>query len=303
MKNNKKTEFKVGLTALAALVILIWVIGWAKNIGVFSDEKVLKIQFDSVPGLEVGSEVSINGVGKGYVDKIELTKSHVLVTSVLESDTKIYRGAEFSIMMKDLMGGKVIEIKNPPNSTQLIDFNEIQNGKFAGDIATAMAALSYVEGDLIDVIKEVKITLNSMNKYLTDDELRVNLKNSLAQVEEMTVNLNSLIQDNRNGIKSLIESGNELSQNANRLLLDNEETLKTTLIDAGNLIRNTDDLINRLNSFSDEIKNKENNIGKAIYDEEFLNELRSSLDQVKELTKLLVEQLQKEGIKVDAYIF
>ena len=37
MRNEKKTEIKVGITVLAGIVLFIFVYGWAKNYSVSSD--------------------------------------------------------------------------------------------------------------------------------------------------------------------------------------------------------------------------------------------------------------------------
>ena len=66
MKDQRKTEIKVGITVLLGLIIFLWVLGWAKNWTVNSQRKEIIVEFSSVAGLEVGDPVTINGVRKGY---------------------------------------------------------------------------------------------------------------------------------------------------------------------------------------------------------------------------------------------
>ena len=49
-----------------------------------------------------------------------------------------------------------------------------------------------------------------------------------------------------------------------------------------------------------ETLNKNNNIGKILYDENLFNELKSSLQQINKLTKTLNQQMENEGLKVKA---
>ena len=78
MNSEKKTEIKVGITVLVALVVLILVYGWANNFSLNSN-KMLYIQFPTVAGLEIGDLVSVNGVRKGLVESITSDDNYALV--------------------------------------------------------------------------------------------------------------------------------------------------------------------------------------------------------------------------------
>ena len=65
MKEQKKTEIKVGITVLVGLFVLLWVLGWAKNFSFDSNEKRVSVEFETVAGLNVGDQVSIKGIKKG----------------------------------------------------------------------------------------------------------------------------------------------------------------------------------------------------------------------------------------------
>ena len=49
--------------------------------------------------------------------------------------------------------------------------------------------------------------------------------------------------------------------------------------------------------------NQQNNVGKLLYDEEVIKDLKQTLKQVNDLTSILIEQLKNDGINVDANIF
>jgi ABC-type transporter Mla subunit MlaD len=98
----------------------------------------------------------------------------------------------------------------------------------------------------------------------------------------------------------LLENTNQLVSESNELLKENKTSIKSTISDTRTMITNADTLLTSLNDLFSEIKKKENNLGKALYDEEMLTNLQSVMMNVKELTKILVDQLKKEGIKVDA---
>ncbi len=302
MQNNRKTDIKVGITVLVGLILLLWIFGWAKNFSLNSNNKILTIEFNSVAGLEKGDAVTINGVRKGYVTDIKVNGNKVDVKTNLDSDVKLKSDAKFSIVMLDLMGGKKIDI-NPGSSPENLDFNKIQHGIFAGDISTAMVALSSVQEDLISVIKEIKVTLTSMNKFMGNDDFINDLSSSIHNLSIMTSKLNSVISENKSELNMLIKNGSELSKNLNSTLTENNENIKSTFELTQKTLSETKNVMNKFNGLLDETKRKKNNLGKLLYDDKIINDLKSSLEKLNKLSEILIKQLKNEGVNVDAHIF
>lgn len=302
MVTNKKTELKVGISLLVTLIILIWVIAWAKNVSVFSDEKELTISFNSVAGLASGDQVSINGVRKGYVKDIHISGSEVLVNVMLEEDADLRSDASFSIMMLDLMGGKKLEI-SPGKSEVPLDYSVAHEGYFSGDISTAMAALSGMERNIKTVIEELTVSLDAVNNLIGDQDFTTSIKNSVNELERLSKKVSLLIDENREGIKTLVDSTSVLVSNSNSLLAKNSNNITSSLEQTKVLLENSNVLVTRIDTFLKEIKDKENNIGKILYDDQFYTDLTKMMENIKELTKTLNDQLQNDGVNVDANIF
>ena len=302
MKDQRKTEIRVGITVIVGLIIFIWILGWAKNFSLSSNQKTLLVKFNSVSGLEVGDNVSVNGVRKGFVENFKLEGDKVIVSLSLDNDVKLQKDATFSISMLDLMGGKKVNI-NPGISSQPIDYNEVQTGIFFADIPEVMSILGTVEGDIPEIIKDIKITLSSLNNYLTDNDLNTNIKSSLSNLSKASKKLNILLEENRKGINQLTQNTVKLTQNVNDFLDENKSSLKSSVEELHTVLTQTDSLLVSVNTFSREIKNKKNNIGKILYDDKLYDNLSQSLTQLNELTKILIEQLKGKGVNVDANIF
>ena len=69
------------------------------------------------------------------------------------------------------------------------------------------------------------------------------------------------------------------------------------------VFKKSDTLLADLNSLTKETMNHQNNIGKVLYDENMINDLKKTLQQVNDLTLILIDQLKNDGINVDANIF
>ncbi len=301
MKDERKTQIRVGVSVILAFIVLTWVFSWAKNVDFFSDAKILQIKFNSVAGLEAGDAVTISGVRKGHVDGINIDSSGVLVHVKFDSDVNLKSDAEFSIMMLDLMGGKKIEIY-PGSDKSELDFSLVQNGKFAGDIATAMGTLSSVQYDLVDVIKEVKVSLKNLNRLVEEGSLEADIKNSMSNFNTLTRNLNLLVTENREAMRTLLQNGNEFTALSRDILDENRDNIKLSLDEIKTLSKASTEMVDQMNSFLLETSRQENNLGKFLYDEQIFNDLTATLNQAKELTSLLMEQLKGEGLNVDANI-
>ncbi len=301
MKDLRKTEIKVGLMVILGILIFIWILGWAKNFSFTSTEKEVYAKFNNVSGLEVGDYVTVNGVRKGHVEDFNIENEDVIVKMNIAKDTDLREDAVFAVTMLDLMGGKKINI-DPGTSSKKLNYDEIHNGVFYADIPTVMTMVGSMQEDLVNSLKEVKITLSSLNKYLTDKKLNSDIKSSVSNLNEVTQKLNIVLDENQANIKKLAENSADLAEKANQFISENKDDIKGSILEIRDVLKKTDSLLTKANAFSDEIKAQNNNIGKILYDRENYENLTQTIKQLKEVSKLLLNQLNNEGLKVDAHI-
>ncbi|HEX9252631.1 MAG TPA: ABC transporter substrate-binding protein, partial [Ignavibacteriaceae bacterium] len=170
-------------------------------------------------------------------------------------------------------------------------------------IPSVMSLFGSVQDDLVTVLKDVKVSLHSLNKYLTDDKLSRDVKQSISNLNTLTEKLNLMIAENRNDVRSLTKNAVELTETSNNLLKSNKENIDHLFVDLKNVIQKSDTLLTDLNKLTSETMNQQNNVGKLLYDENLINDLKQTLKQVNELTSILIDQLKNDGVNVDANIF
>lgn len=302
MKDTRKTEIKVGVTALIGVIVFIWIFGWAKNFSLQSNEQLIKINFKNVAGLEIGDQVTVNGLRKGFVKDMKIEPNNILVEISVSKDVILKDDATFAISMLDLMGGKKVEIF-PGSSSNPLALDKIYDGQFYADIPSVMTLFGSVQDDLVILLQDLKTSLKSVNKYLSDDQLAANVRKSINNLMNLSDKLDQILTENRSDIKELTSNAVELTQKSNKLITDNEKNINQIMISLKTVFEKSDTLLIRLNELTRETVNKENNIGKILYDEQLINDLKQTLKQANELTLILVEQLKNDGIKVDANIF
>lgn len=302
MKNARKTEIKVGITVIVGLIILLWIFGWAKNFSLSSSSSIIKVRFNNVSGLEIGDQVTVNGMRKGFVQDMRVEKNSVLVELSIDNDIELKEDATFAVSMLDLMGGKKIEVF-PGNSGESLDKSITANGIFYSDIPSAMSLFGSVQDDLVTVLKDVKISLSSLNKVVSDDRFSNDVKKSLSNLVVLTDKINLMLTENRNDIRTLTTNAAELSAKTNKLISENSENINILFTDLKSLVKKSDELLVDLNTLTSQTINQENNLGKLLQDKTILEKLNKTLEQVNELTSLLIDQLKNDGINVDANIF
>lgn len=301
MKDEKKTEIKVGITVLIALLALIWIIGWAKNSSLASARETLTVRFGSVSGLSVGDQVTVNGVKKGYVDAITVEQSTVLVRLSIDPDVKLKDDASFNVEMLDLMGGKKVEI-TPGESAANLDMSKIAQGDFAADIPYVMKTVGHMTKELPRMLKSLDSTMSMVNKMLTDEMASQNLKTSLTELKNITIKVNDLLDKNSAQITTLVANSNKLVTDTKDVLNSNKADISATIKQASELTQNANKIITKLDSFMGETRDQKNNLGKLLYNDSLLVQIKELTGSLQQTVNVLNTQLTGKGVNVRAKI-
>lgn len=301
MKNERKTEIKVGITVALSLIIFIWIFGWAKNFTISSDRNQLSVEFANASGLEVGDQVTVNGVRKGFVEEVKNTASNVMIKLSLDKDAELFTDAIVGITMLDLMGGKKVEIK-PGLSGNPINYSEIKKGTFYADIPELVSMLGTIDDQLPEIMNQIKITVTSLNSYLNDQKMSEDIKTSISNLADISKQMKSLIELNKRSIDLITKNTLEITDETKTILSNNKDNINQSIENASIAIVKTDSLLSTLNSLLAETRNKQNNLGQVLYDENLIKDLDKTLKNLKELTDIALEQMHKNGLKVETKI-
>jgi phospholipid/cholesterol/gamma-HCH transport system substrate-binding protein len=302
MRNPRTTEIKVGITVLLGLLVFIWVLGWAKNFTLNSSDNKVKVKFNKVSGLEIGNNVTVNGVRKGHVNDFFIAGSSVIVTLSISNDIKLKKDAQFSLESTDLMGGRKIEV-NPGNSDEELNLSEIQSGIYISDIAGMISLFSDIQDKISIIANESVKTLQGINSLLEDEAFIQGLRTSIVNLNNATEKLDRVLTENQQNIKEIAENTKEITTDTKFLIKENKENIESAIVNLNAVLIKSDSLLTSLNYLSQETASGGNNLGKILYDDSLYINLLQSMELIKELSKVILYQIQTDGIKVDAYIF
>ncbi|MCH7517134.1 MAG: MCE family protein [Bacteroidetes bacterium] len=302
MKNERKTEIKVGITTVISLIIFIWILAWAKNLTLTSDDIIVNLTFENVSGLEVDDQVTVKGLRKGFVDDIYLDGNKIFVKISVDNNVDLRKDAKFWIATTDLMGGKKIEII-PGESNEILDLNSLHTGLIQPDLNSMMAIAGSMMSDVQTIVDDLKITFSTVNNYLSDDEMMIDLKSTLKNLKNLTEKFNALITDNSDNISRITENTAALSEESRTFFHENRESLDSSIKKFNIILSKSDSLVSRFNFLAAETMEGNNNLGRILYDDSLMINMQETLKILNELSKLVLYQIQTDGFKVDANIW
>lgn len=302
MVNERKTQIKVGITTIISLAVFIWIMAWAKNFLVTSNDLEVKIYFDNVSGLEIDDDVTVRGLRLGFVKDITLDQNILLVTLSVDSRIDLRKDAEFWLVTVDLMGDKKIEIF-PGRSNNKLDLSKIHTGYFQPDLSAMMETIAAMKDDIFTIVDDIKISLKAINGYLTDENVKDDFKSTLKNLHTLTAKLDAMLTENRENIAQITENTAAISKDAKEFFAQNKENLNSSIANLNSVLAKSDSLIDQFNYFASETKKGKNNLGRFLYDDSLMISITESMTRLKEISKLILNQLNNDGIRVDANIW
>lgn len=302
MRNERKAEIKVGITTILSLIVFIWIMGWSKNFLRTSGDVEINIMFDNVSGLEFDDEVTIRGLRKGFVKDIILDRNIIIVKISVDQSADLREDAEFWLATVDLMGDKKIEII-PGIAEEKLNLDLLHSGKFLPDFSTMMATIGSVKDDLMTMIDDVKISLTAVNSYLTDEEIKTDIKSSLKNLNGLTYKLNVMLSENRENISTIVENTAVISEDAKIFIDENKEDLNVSVSKLKSLLIKSDSLVSQINYLTYQTIEGDNNLGKILYDDSLVVKITETFKLLNQISKMILYQLQQDGVKVDANIW
>ncbi|HPS64561.1 MAG TPA: MlaD family protein [Ignavibacteria bacterium] len=310
MSSDKHSSVKVGVFILAAVIIVLATIFWAKSFIITSNMRDMKIRFETVTGLKTGDPVVVSGVRKGKVTGFELIGDSVTVEFMIDRDVKIKKDYRMEIMSTELLGGKTLNI-NIGRSPEEINYNEMLRGSKSGDMTELMSAVTDMTGDIKVLLKnfnqaslQLDTVLRNVNDVIGDPNVKSQLKGTVSNIENTSKNLNSLVSENKQTLSAIIDKTSKTIDkvgstvdNVNGVIDNSKPELTETMRNVKTLTAKIDDLVTNLNTLVGDVTQKKSGLGRFIYDDKFFENLNKSLEEIQNLTK----KIRQDGVKINLF--
>jgi phospholipid/cholesterol/gamma-HCH transport system substrate-binding protein len=235
------------MVVLAALAILILGLIWVKGIRFDQTRYRYSVIFPNVGALEVGDPVSVSGVPKGKVEKIELSSGDVLVSFNLTADVVLRKDAEFTVMNVGLMGERFIAIKTGYSDT-LLDLSRPVRGHYDTGIPEVMGQM----GEMISQVRCLAENLQAAVGTRSSQDALIQIIRNLKQITDKT---NTLLDRNQDKLDRTLEDLSYTSSELKKMVKENKGKLESTVDNFNSASEKLDNITTTLDSLSTSLKN------------------------------------------------
>ncbi len=272
----RMTEFKVGITVIAAVVVLIGSVMWLKEISLHQAKNNWVVTFPTTGGLAASDEVQVNGIRKGQVTDMQLAGDHVVVHLELASDVRLTRDSRVIIRNVGLMGEKVIAVElrttggdYAPRDT-VAGIYEPDLGEMMGQAGTMMQSLNQVAEQL----RDLAVSLNKNGK----------LQQTIDNFAATSADLQKLVVQNRTRLNDALNDAASVAHTAKALTTDRQAKLEKTLDDLSlaadrmvTISNQLDTVLVDAHTLASRVNAGEGTLGKLTHDEKLYKDLNASV--------------------------
>ncbi len=298
-----KREVKLALTAIAAIIILIWGINFLKAKALFDRNNVFYGIYDRVDGLKISSSVIYRGYSVGQVTAINFTGERfdkVLVQFTVGKKLEIPSNSVAAIQSSDLMGSKSINLIPGNAATYAESGDTLRSQLELGLMEQLNKQLEPLKKKAENVMVSLDSVLLALQEIFSDGangNIRSSLKSvsrTLDNVEEASGTLNLLLKEESGKISTILENINSITANLEsnnskiNSSLNNISSISDSLrsINLNNTVRYLNHVLLQADSIVIKINQGQGTLGNVVND----NELYYNLTAVSEnLNKLLAE--------------
>lgn len=282
MKKLARKEITIGISVIAAIVILIFGIEFLKGINLFRPANFYLAYYENVDGLEISAPVKVNGYKVGQVREINFDYHHPGKTEVVLALNRNLHLPEDSkaLISSSLMGEAYIEIE-VGKSTEFIPVGgSVPTSPGSGILADLSETLM---PKVTETLTTVDTLLISLNEVISDPALKASVGNMEKISDNILLASNGLDNLMNRQVPLLMKNANGTVSHMNGIML-RVDTISGNLVLLTNelnrmpLTETVEDLhttISNLEGFSAQLRNQNSTLGLLMNDPELYNRLNN----------------------------
>jgi phospholipid/cholesterol/gamma-HCH transport system substrate-binding protein len=288
-------EVKVGLFAIAVLLVGWGVARMLKGAEIFSNSYTYYAYYSQVGGIQPASHVMISGVKVGSVVDVKLNEDPskgVELTLSIDKQYRIPTDSKAEIFSDGLMGGKAVKILYGSSSEFTPNKGTIQSKESVDLMDMASTELTGLLEKVKGIMDNLTVTLNGINGLMAQNTETIT--HIMSNVDGLTGNVNSMLANEKQHLEqafaSLSEFSKALGDNASEVdaIIDNMSAFSGKLAES-NLVTEIEGVVNNLNDVLASVNDKNGSIGKMLSDAELYDNLTSASNNLSVLLEDLKE--------------
>ena len=213
-----------------ALLALFWGLNYLKGIDIFSSDNKYFAVYGQVDGLVPSSDVVLNGVKVGQVQKIEFIKDQsgrILVTLLVRKKIFVSKASTARIISSDLLGGRMVNLVLETNSPPA-ENGDTLNAEVQTTLSDQVMPVKDKAENLIESLDSLAVALRAFLNPENQSNLNTgltSLSKTLQNLEDASGSLNNMLTSNDSKLKKMIDNIESISSN----IKNNNESLSLAL--------------------------------------------------------------------------
>lgn len=310
-------EFKVGLVAIIAMVLLYWGFNFLKGQDVFEDKTVVYAIYDRVEGLTAAKPIYVNGYKVGMVDDIYFHpdgSGRLVVAMNITSEFEISKNSTAIIQSADLLGDKSVGLVLGDSPLPLESGDTLRSDIELSLTEEVNKQVAPLKSKIEKLFGSVDTVLVLLSGFLNDEtqnnftETFNSLRRSFARLENTVGTLDNTVTQSQGDIVTTFDNLEKITGN----LEENSEELNAIFTNLNSIsdslaqvrFKETFQSLNSAMLSAEEVMQKINNgegsAGKLINDPELYNNLNKASEQ---LDLLLLDIKYNPGRYIDLSLF
>ena len=271
-----KTEVKIGITGVIAIVALFLGIKFLKGVNLFSTSETYYIVFSNTKGLTKSSAVYADGYKVGIVSGINYDFRHpgkVVVEISTDKGLRIPKGSSAQLD-EAVLGGCTL---NMLLATNLREAYQPGDTIVGSDVSGLMAKVGGMVPQLEEVVAKVDTLVATLNTLLSNPNLPLIIQNAELITENLnksTLQLNTLL---RNDIPQMTSTFTKAGENVTTL------TDKMNQLDLQATLENVNQTISSVHDMMEQMQSPKGTLGKLMNDPSVYDNLNHTVQSADSL--------------------
>lgn len=310
MEASRRTEIRVGLVSLVAIILLVVGILLGKGISLSGSRQMVAIHLEHSGGLENGSPVVVNGVKRGLVTEVRNENGGVVAIAEIDGINDLREDVSARVSILEITGGKKLEIN--PGTRGSFRVGSAIPGTVAADIVSLVDDLGAVSGDIQSLIRRLDTISASVTGLLADGTVMANVRTITSDGALLVTDLRSFITDNRADLQRTLRNAGSLVDEIRLAVKNNEpkvasllDDLNKTVGEANTIIKRVDaslggvdSLVANVNGVVTDMRSNGSVANRLLYDADLGARLDSALAELNRFVK----SARKSGVNVNVGI-
>ena len=271
-----KTEVKIGITGVIAIVALFLGINFLKGVNLFSSSEKYYIAFSNTKGLTKSRSVYAEGFKVGIVSDIDYDFRHpgkVVVEISTDKGLRIPKGSSAQLD-EAVLGGCTLNMLLATNLREAYHPGDTIEGS---DVNGLMAKVGDVMPQLEEVVAKVDTLVATLNTLISNPNLPLIIQNAELITENLnksTSQLNTLL---RNDIPQMTGTFTKAGENVSAL------TDKMNQLDMQATLDNVNQTISSVHNMMEQMQSPKGTLGKLMNDPSVFDNLNHTVQSADSL--------------------